>query len=189
MTGSASLGELLNELTGILKGIPADELARAKDDIALHFPKTFEATGRISTRLQAIESLVVYGLPDDYYSKYVPTIQAAGAADVQRVAQQYIQPDNLAICVLDNEKFGETGNQATHTAPRNNGPTDSGAGVGGGSGIGGGGGTGGGGTGGGGTGGGGSGTDASDGRSRPPAAISPLAMPASRRMQRRPWNR
>jgi thiamine pyrophosphate-dependent acetolactate synthase large subunit-like protein len=39
------------------------------------------------------------------------------------------QPDNLAICVLDNEKFGETGNQATHTAPRNNGPTDSGAGT------------------------------------------------------------
>jgi thiamine pyrophosphate-dependent acetolactate synthase large subunit-like protein len=39
------------------------------------------------------------------------------------------QPDNLAICVLDNEKFGETGNQASHTSPRNNGPTDSGAGT------------------------------------------------------------
>ncbi|MFO1079876.1 MAG: thiamine pyrophosphate-dependent enzyme [Reyranellaceae bacterium] len=39
------------------------------------------------------------------------------------------QPDNLAIAVLDNEKFGETGNQATHTSPRNNGPTDSGAGT------------------------------------------------------------
>ena len=39
------------------------------------------------------------------------------------------QPDNLAICVLDNEKFGETGNQTTATAPRNNGPTDSGAGT------------------------------------------------------------
>jgi thiamine pyrophosphate-dependent acetolactate synthase large subunit-like protein len=39
------------------------------------------------------------------------------------------QPDNLAICVLDNEKFGETGNQATHTSPRNSGPTESGAGA------------------------------------------------------------
>lgn len=38
-------------------------------------------------------------------------------------------PDNLAIMVLDNEKFGETGNQATHTSPRNNGPTESGAGT------------------------------------------------------------
>ncbi len=39
------------------------------------------------------------------------------------------QPENLAICVLDNEKFGETGNQASHTSPRNNGPTNSGAGT------------------------------------------------------------
>jgi thiamine pyrophosphate-dependent acetolactate synthase large subunit-like protein len=39
------------------------------------------------------------------------------------------QPENLAICVLDNEKFGETGNQASHTSPRNNGPTESGAGT------------------------------------------------------------
>ena len=38
-------------------------------------------------------------------------------------------PENLAIIVLDNEKFGETGNQATHTSPLNNGPTDSGAGT------------------------------------------------------------
>jgi thiamine pyrophosphate-dependent acetolactate synthase large subunit-like protein len=39
------------------------------------------------------------------------------------------QPENLAIVVLDNEKFGETGNQASHTSPRNNGPTESGAGT------------------------------------------------------------
>jgi len=38
------------------------------------------------------------------------------------------QPRNLAIVVLDNEKYGETGNQATHTSPRDNGPTGSGAG-------------------------------------------------------------
>ncbi len=99
-----SLSELLNELTGVLKEIPPDELARAKDEIALRFPKTFEATGRISTRLQALESLVVYGLPDDYYSKYVPAIQAVGAVDVQRVARQYIQPDNLAIVIVGDRK-------------------------------------------------------------------------------------
>jgi thiamine pyrophosphate-dependent acetolactate synthase large subunit-like protein len=39
------------------------------------------------------------------------------------------QPENLVIVVLDNEKFGETGNQATHTSPRNNGLTESGAGT------------------------------------------------------------
>jgi thiamine pyrophosphate-dependent acetolactate synthase large subunit-like protein len=50
-----------------------------------------------------------------------------GMGSLATVATQ--QPDNLAIVVLDNEKFGETGNQATHTSPRNNGPTESGAGT------------------------------------------------------------
>ena len=39
------------------------------------------------------------------------------------------QPSNLAIVVLDNGKFGETGNQATHTSPPGIGPVDSGAGT------------------------------------------------------------
>ena len=99
-----SLSELLNELAGMLKDIPEDELARAKDDIARHFPTAFEATGRISSRLHALESLVVYGLPDDYYSKYVPAIQAVGAADVRRVAQQYIQSDHLAVVIVGDRK-------------------------------------------------------------------------------------
>jgi len=50
-----------------------------------------------------------------------------GMGSLATVATQ--QPDNLAILVLDNEKFGETGNQATHTSPRHNGPTESGAGT------------------------------------------------------------
>jgi zinc protease len=99
-----SLSALLDELTGMLKGIPADELVRAKDDIALHVPTTFEATGRISSRLQALESLVVYGLPDDHYAKFVPAIRAVGAVDVRRVAQQYIQPDHLAIVIVGDRK-------------------------------------------------------------------------------------
>ena len=101
---AVSLRTLVDELTAMVKGIPADELARAKDDIARAFPKTFEATGRISSRLRALESLVVYGLPDDYYAKYVPAIQAVGPADVQRVARQYFDPDHLTIAIVGDRK-------------------------------------------------------------------------------------
>jgi thiamine pyrophosphate-dependent acetolactate synthase large subunit-like protein len=38
-------------------------------------------------------------------------------------------PRNLAIAVFDNEHFGETGNQATHTAAPGQGPVKSGAGT------------------------------------------------------------
>jgi zinc protease len=98
------LRELLVELAAVLKGISLDELAQAKDEIAVQFPRTFVASGRISNRLKATESLVVYGLPDDYYAKYVPAIQAVGGADVQRVAEQYIQPDRLTMVVVGDRK-------------------------------------------------------------------------------------
>ena len=99
-----TLSVLVDELTGIAKGVSADELARAKDDIAVNFPKTFESTGRISSRLRALESLVVYGLPDDHYANYVAAIRKVGSLDVQRVAQQYIHPDRLTIAVVGDRK-------------------------------------------------------------------------------------
>jgi len=99
-----SLRALLTELSGIVKGIPADELARAKDDVALEFPKTFETRGRISSRLRSLESLLVYGLPDDYYAGYATAIRAVGPGDVQRVAQQYIHPDHLTIVLVGDRK-------------------------------------------------------------------------------------
>ncbi|HYM24143.1 MAG TPA: hypothetical protein VEU08_13080, partial [Vicinamibacterales bacterium] len=47
---------------------------------------------------------LVYHLPDDYFSSYVQKIQAVTSADVQRVAQKYIQPDRFAIVVVGDLK-------------------------------------------------------------------------------------
>ena len=74
-----ALKEFFNELNAILKPVPADELARAKNYVALRFPSAFETTGDISRRL---EDVLVYQLPDDYFAKYVQNIQAVTAADV-----------------------------------------------------------------------------------------------------------
>jgi predicted Zn-dependent peptidase len=106
---SESLTEFFNELNGILKTVPADELARAKNYVALRFPSSFETTGDIARRL---EDAIVYRLPDDYYSRYVQSIEAITAADVQRVAQKYIQPDRLAVIVVGDRKAIEPGIRA-----------------------------------------------------------------------------
>ena len=103
---SESLTEFFNELNGILKTVPADELARAKNYVALRFPSSFETTGDIARRL---EDAIVYRLPDDYYSRYVQNIEAVTAADVQQVAQKYIQPDRLAVVVVGDRKVIEPG--------------------------------------------------------------------------------
>ncbi len=101
-----SLQEFFVELNGILQPVPAEELARAKNYVALRFPGGFETTGDISRRL---EDALTYRLPDDYFSNYVQRIQAVTAADVQRVARQYIDPAKLAVVVVGDVKTIEAG--------------------------------------------------------------------------------
>jgi predicted Zn-dependent peptidase len=109
-----ALKEFFNELEAIQKPVPNDELARAKNYVALRFPSAFETTGDISRRL---EDVLVYHLPDDYFAKYVQNIQAVTAADVQRVAQKYIQPGRFAVVVVGDLKVIEPAIRALSLGP------------------------------------------------------------------------
>jgi zinc protease len=111
---SEALKEFFVELNAILKPIPAEELARARNYVALRYPSAFETTGDISRRL---EDALVYNLPDDYFAKYVQSIQGVTAADAQRVAQKYIKPDHLAVVVVGDLKVIEPGVRALNLGP------------------------------------------------------------------------
>jgi zinc protease len=111
---SEALKEFFNELNAILKPVPAEELARAKNYVSLRFPSAFETTGDVSRRL---EDALVYKLQDDYFAKYVQNIQAVTGADVQRVAQKYIKPDHLAVVVVGDLKAIESGVRALNLGP------------------------------------------------------------------------
>jgi predicted Zn-dependent peptidase len=113
---SESLTEFFKELNGILPPVPADELARAKNYVALRFPAGFETTGDISRRL---EEVLTYRLPDDYFSRYVANINAVTSSDVQRVARTFIQPDKLAVVVVGDRKVIEPGIRALNLGPIN----------------------------------------------------------------------
>jgi zinc protease len=102
-----ALAELLGELAEVTKAIGDDELARVKDAVALEFSRTFDATGRLSSRLQALETLVVFDLPDDYYSTYARVIDTTSAGDVRRVAAQYLDPEHLVIAIAGDRKTVE----------------------------------------------------------------------------------
>ena len=109
-----ALKEFFNELDAIQKAVPTDELARAKNYLALRFPEAFETTGDISRRL---EDMIVYRLPEDYFVKYVQNIQAVTAADVQRAAQKYIQPGRFVVVVVGDLKKIEAGVRALNLGP------------------------------------------------------------------------
>ena len=72
-----ALKEFFNELDGILKPIPAEELDKAKNYVALGFPAEFETTGDLA---QKMEEQVVHGLPDEYFSSTFVRVVAGDAA-------------------------------------------------------------------------------------------------------------
>ena len=61
--------------------------------------------------------MLSYGLPLDYYDRYIGRIGAVTAADVQRVARQYIDPDHFDIVVVGDKAQIEAGIRALNEGP------------------------------------------------------------------------
>jgi predicted Zn-dependent peptidase len=111
---SESLSEFFKELDGIRKAVPADEVEKAKNYLALLMPRNFETTGSLANSLA---QMFVYNLPADYYATYTQRIRAVTPADVQRVAEKYIQPDKFAIVVVGDRKVIEPAIKALNLGP------------------------------------------------------------------------
>jgi predicted Zn-dependent peptidase len=109
-----ALKEFFNELNGILKPVPEEELAKAKNYVALSFPSEFETSGDLSSKM---EEMVVYNLPDRYFGAYVDNLQKVTAPAVQKVATTYIQPSKFAVVVVGDRKVIEQGIRALNLGP------------------------------------------------------------------------
>jgi len=109
-----ALKEFFNELTAILRPVPDDELTRFKNYAALSFPSEFETTGQLAGKL---EQVAIYGLPDDVYTSYVRRTQAVTAADLTRVAKQYLLLDRMAVVVVGDLKSIEAPIRAAGLGP------------------------------------------------------------------------
>ena len=83
-----------------------DELALAKDSISHSLPGYFETTPQTAA---AIGNIFVYNLPMDYYRTLPGRIDTVSAADVQRVAQQYLWPENMVVVAVGDRKKIEPG--------------------------------------------------------------------------------
>ncbi|HTO95373.1 MAG TPA: pitrilysin family protein [Bacteroidota bacterium] len=102
----SSLVEFMKELKGIREPIPASDVDRAKNYVALSFPGDFQSVAQVAAQL---EELVIYNLPDDYFNRYIDRILAVSAADVERVARKYIDTDDLAFVIVgDRKEVGES---------------------------------------------------------------------------------
>lgn len=101
-----SLKEFLYEFDRIRTSVtPEDELKNAKSYLTGVFPLRLESQEGLLGQLTEIK---LYGLPADYLYTYRANIEKVTAADVQRVAQKYVQPDQIAVIIVgDAAKISE----------------------------------------------------------------------------------
>jgi zinc protease len=99
VTDSAA-AEFMKEFTDIrTKQVTEKELAYAKAYITGNFARGLENPATVA--MYAIAT-ARYKLPADYYTNYLKKVEAVTVADVQRVAQKYVRPDQLYILAVGN---------------------------------------------------------------------------------------
>lgn len=79
--------------------VTPEELAFAKDSVLNSFVFNFQDPSQTLSRLMRYE---YYGYPDDFLFRYQRDVEATTAADVQRVAREYLKPENLVTLVVGN---------------------------------------------------------------------------------------
>ena len=102
-----SLAEINKEIRGILKEKPAtaEELAKVKANQTLQLPGARETINQVGS---AINNIVQYGLPEDYYETYPAKVRALTLADIENIEKRVLQPDHLVWVVIgDRSKIEE----------------------------------------------------------------------------------
>lgn len=97
VTGDA-VREILSEIERIRRQeIGEDELTLATSYLDGVFPIRYETTGAIAG---ALASLIVHGLPDDYYDRYREHVRGVTTAGVLHAAKEHLHPDRLRVLVV-----------------------------------------------------------------------------------------
>ncbi len=112
----SALIEFMKHLRGIRGGIPVtdEELKTAQDNLVQGLPERFAAVASVNG---SITDLYLDGLPADYYQRYADRVRAVTKADVERVANRYLDVDHLAIVIVGDRKTIEAPLRATGIAP------------------------------------------------------------------------
>ena len=94
--------------------VTQQELDRAKSYVSLGALGDFETTGQVAGQLASLEML---GLTLADIPRELDQVRALGAADVQRAAEQYLDPSHLTIVVVGDVKNIRAGVEALGLGP------------------------------------------------------------------------
>lgn len=95
---AAALAEIVGEVGTIREGpVEARELEDARNYLAGVFPLRLETTEGVASRLA---ELALHDLPPEYFDEYRDRVLGVRVEEVQRVAQEYIRPDEMCVVVV-----------------------------------------------------------------------------------------
>ncbi|WP_456427625.1 M16 family metallopeptidase [Rhodocaloribacter sp.] len=109
-----SLAEFMKELRGIMEPIPAEEVERAKNFLAMRFPAGFQAVRQVAGRLAELEN---FDLPLDSFDRYTGRILAVTGDAATEAARKYLDPDDLVIVVVGDRSVIEEQVRAQNLGP------------------------------------------------------------------------
>ena len=93
------------------KGMDETEMKFVKNGLIGNFALTFETPGQIAGALQ---NIVLYGLPEDYYNKYLQNVEAVSLSDVNAAAKKYLNSSKMAMVVVGDLSKIQSGIEKMH---------------------------------------------------------------------------
>ncbi len=101
-----AIGDAMEQLRAIRgeRPVTRDELLLGRAALTRGYPRNFETGEQIA---RGAAQLSLYGLPDDYFSSFVPTVLALTEEDITQAAADYIHPDRMVTVIVgDRDKIG-----------------------------------------------------------------------------------
>jgi zinc protease len=96
-SAGAAAREVLHELRRIRESlVEPDELAETLGYLMGVFPYSLQTIGDVTRRL---ETLVVHGLPDDHYTRYLERIAAVTREQILEAARRHLDPERIVVVV------------------------------------------------------------------------------------------
>ncbi|MEK7249066.1 MAG: insulinase family protein, partial [Bacteroidota bacterium] len=87
-------------------GVTVEELEFVKKGLAGNFALTFETPGQIAS---AMQNIVLYNLPDNYYETYLQNVSKVTLDDVQKASKKYLDSSKMALVVVGDLKAVKDG--------------------------------------------------------------------------------
>jgi zinc protease len=95
---AAAQTEIMREVEGIRAApVRDEEVQDARNYLAGVFPLRLQASDGVASRLA---ELALYRLPDDYFDSYRDRIVDVTVSDVERVAVEYLRPEEMVVVVV-----------------------------------------------------------------------------------------